>query len=101
MLSIEAPIHLYEFRSLNELAFNWTMTYRLDSDFPIPYAWIDRVQPLPGPVGSARHVIFQKHRFKKNLLFAYFLLIINCTRTLQNSLHADCRSSSADSGGGR
>ena len=63
MLSIEAPIHLYEFRSLNELAFNWTMTYRLDSDFPIPYAWIDRVQPLPGPVGSARHAIFQKHLF--------------------------------------
>ena len=43
MLSIEAPLHLYEYRSLNEVGFNWTMTYRLDSDFPIPYAWIERV----------------------------------------------------------
>ncbi len=44
MLSIEAPLHLYEYRSLNEVGFNWTMTYRLDSDFPIPYAWIERVR---------------------------------------------------------
>ncbi len=23
--------------------FNWTMTFRLDSDFPIPYGWIDAI----------------------------------------------------------
>ena len=49
MLSIEAPIHLAEYRHLDQLMFNWTMTYRLDSDFPIPYAWIDQVMPLPAP----------------------------------------------------
>lgn len=53
MLSIDAPIKLYEYRHLQRLAFNWTMTYRLDSDFPVPYAWIDRVLPLPAPEGSA------------------------------------------------
>ena len=26
--------------------------YRLDSDFPIPYAWVDRTLPLPAPQGS-------------------------------------------------
>ena len=52
MLSIDAPIKLYEYRHLEKLAFNWTMTYRLDSDFPVPYAWIDRVLPLPAPPGS-------------------------------------------------
>ena len=52
MLSIDAPIKLYEYRHLEKLAFNWTMTYRLDSDFPVPYAWIDRVLPLPAPQGS-------------------------------------------------
>ncbi len=54
MLSVEAPLHLYEYRSLNELSFNWSMTYRLDSDFPIPYAWIDQTAPLPGPKGSSK-----------------------------------------------
>jgi hypothetical protein len=39
---------------LDRLAFNWTMTYRMDSDFPIPYAWIDRTMPLPAPVGSTQ-----------------------------------------------
>ena len=39
MLSIDAPIKLYEYRHLQKLPFNWTMTYRMDSDFPIPYAW--------------------------------------------------------------
>ncbi|XP_059087672.1 alpha-(1,3)-fucosyltransferase C-like [Tigriopus californicus] len=52
MLSIEAPIYLFEYRDLNRLHFNWTMTYRIDSDFPIPYAWIDNVKPLPAPLGS-------------------------------------------------
>jgi hypothetical protein len=52
MLSIDAPLKLYEYRHLEKLAFNWTMTYRLDSNFPIPYAWIDRVLPLPAPEGS-------------------------------------------------
>ena len=52
MLSIDAPTKLYEYRHLEKLAFNWTMTYRLDSDFPVPYAWIDRVLPLPAPQGS-------------------------------------------------
>ena len=28
------------------------MTYRMDSDFPIPYAWVDRILPLPAPEGS-------------------------------------------------
>ena len=28
------------------------MTYRMDSDFPIPYAWVDRILPLPAPQGS-------------------------------------------------
>ena len=28
MLSIDAPIKLYEYRHLQKLAFNWTMTYR-------------------------------------------------------------------------
>jgi hypothetical protein len=54
MLSIEAPIYLYEYRDLSSLHFNWTMTYRLDSDFPIPYAWIEQTMPLPAPIGSAR-----------------------------------------------
>ena len=52
MLSIEAPLYLYEYRNLESLRFNWTMTYRLDSDFPIPYAWIEQTMPLPAPVGS-------------------------------------------------
>lgn len=52
MLSIDAPIKLYEYKHLEKLRFNWTMTYRLDSDFPIPYAWIDRTLPLPAPHGS-------------------------------------------------
>ena len=43
MLSIEAPLYLYEYRHLDRLAFNWTMTYRMDSDFPVPYAWIEQV----------------------------------------------------------
>ena len=28
MLSIDAPIKLYEYKHLEQLAFNWTMTYR-------------------------------------------------------------------------
>lgn len=43
MLAQEPPIYLYEYRDLSKLAFNWTMTYRLDSDLPLPYAWIDKV----------------------------------------------------------
>ena len=55
MLSMEAPIYLKEYRDLSSLPFNWTMTYRRDSDFPIPYAWIEPTGvPLPGPPGSAR-----------------------------------------------
>ena len=53
MLSIEPPIYLFEYRHLERLHFNWTMTYRLDSDFPIPYAWIDRVSALPAPLDSS------------------------------------------------
>jgi hypothetical protein len=30
--------------------FNWTMTYRLDSDFPRPYGWIE---PLDAQVPEA------------------------------------------------
>ena len=30
----------------------YTFTYRMDSDFPIPYAWVDRILPLPAPEGS-------------------------------------------------
>ena len=52
MLSIDAPVRLYEYRRLERLAFNWTMTYRQDSTFPIPYATIQRVLPLPAPPGS-------------------------------------------------
>ena len=29
-----------------------TFFFRLDSDFPIPYAWVDRTLPLPAPQGS-------------------------------------------------
>ena len=54
MLSMEAPIYLKEYRDLSSLHFNWTITYRRDSDFPIPYAWIDQTLPLPGPPGSSR-----------------------------------------------
>ncbi|XP_040582158.1 alpha-(1,3)-fucosyltransferase C isoform X2 [Lepeophtheirus salmonis] len=50
MLAIEAPIYLSEYRQLENLQFNWTMTYRLDSDFPIPYAWMDRIKPLPSEI---------------------------------------------------
>ncbi len=57
MLSIDAPIKLYEYRHLERLAFNWTMTYRLDSDFPVPYAWIDRVLPLPASSGLLQRFI--------------------------------------------
>ena len=52
MLSIDAPVRLYEYRRLERLAFNWTMTYRTDSTFSIPYAVVDRILPLPAPVGS-------------------------------------------------
>lgn len=52
MLSIDAPVRLYEYRRLERLSFNWTMTYRSDSTFPIPYAQIERGMPLPAPVGS-------------------------------------------------
>ena len=52
MLSIDAPVRLYEYRRLERLSFNWTMTYRSDSTFPIPYADIVRVMPLPAPIGS-------------------------------------------------
>ena len=54
MLSIDAPVRLYEYRRLERLSFNWTMTYRSDSTFPIPYARIERVMPLPAPIGSAQ-----------------------------------------------
>ena len=64
MLSTEAPIYLYEYRDLSSLHFNWTMTYRMDSDFPIPYAWIEQTLPLPGPPGSSRlqrYIILNLH----------------------------------------
>ena len=54
MLSIDAPVRLYEYRRLERLFFNWTMTYRSDSTFPIPYARIERVMPLPAPIGSSQ-----------------------------------------------
>jgi len=63
MLSIDPPIQLYEYRHLDRLSFNWTMTYRLDSDFPIPYAWIDKIMPLPAPIGS-----LQLTRFSINIM---------------------------------
>ena len=36
---------------VKEVVF-FILIYRLDSDFPIPYAWIDRTLPLPAPHGS-------------------------------------------------
>ena len=36
----EAPAHLnYDQETLQSMAgfFNWSMSYRLDSDFPVPY----------------------------------------------------------------
>ena len=54
MLSIDAPVRLYEYRRLERLSFNWTMTYRSDSTFPIPYARIERAMPLPAPIGSSQ-----------------------------------------------
>ena len=54
MLSIDAPVRLYEYRRLERLSFNWTMTYRSDSTFPIPYAHIERTMPLPAPIGSTQ-----------------------------------------------
>ncbi|CAB4060076.1 FUT-1 [Lepeophtheirus salmonis] len=42
MLAIEAPIYLSEYRQLENL--------QLDSDFPIPYAWMDRIKPLPSEI---------------------------------------------------
>lgn len=53
MLNIESPYTLSEYRNLELLPFNWTMTYRLDSDFPVPYAWIQQTIPLPAPIGSS------------------------------------------------
>lgn len=52
MLSIDAPVKLYEYRRLERYSFNWTMTYRQDSTFHIPYATVERVLPLPAPEGS-------------------------------------------------
>ena len=54
MLSIDPPVKLYEYRRLERLAFNWTMTYRQDSTFPVPYSTVERVLPLPAPVRSSQ-----------------------------------------------
>ena len=54
MLSIDPPVKLYEYRRLERLGFNWTMTYRLDSTFPMPYSTVERVLPLPAEPGSAQ-----------------------------------------------
>ena len=37
---------------VKEVLVFFILIYRLDSDFPIPYAWIDRTLPLPAPHGS-------------------------------------------------
>ena len=47
MLSMEAPIYLKEYRDLSSLRFNWTMTYRRDSDFYRPYGRIVKVRDHP------------------------------------------------------
>ena len=45
--SFESPVHtFYDLTDLKDLNnfFNWSMTYRLDSDFPVPYGEIQLVQ---------------------------------------------------------
>ena len=54
MLSIDPPVKLYEYRRLERLNFNWTMTYRMDSTFPVPYSTVERVLPLPAEPGTSQ-----------------------------------------------
>lgn len=45
----EAPAHLiYDRETLESMAgfFNWSMSYRLDSDFPVPYGRAQQVLVL-------------------------------------------------------
>ena len=51
MLSIDAPVRLYEYRRLERLSFNWTMTYKKNSDFYIPYGRVRQKKQHP-PLGS-------------------------------------------------
>ncbi|XP_076058074.1 alpha-(1,3)-fucosyltransferase C-like isoform X2 [Oratosquilla oratoria] len=45
---VESPVHLFaDLKPYNNL-FNWTMTYRLDSDVPLPYGRVNHLRvPLP------------------------------------------------------
>ena len=45
--SIESPAHRFVNTDLMEDFFNWTLTYRLDSDFPRPYGWIEPISTVP------------------------------------------------------
>ena len=48
--SFESPVHtFYDLTDLKHLRgiFNWSMSYRLDSDFPVPYGSIQQVTLLP------------------------------------------------------
>ena len=58
--SFESPVHrFYDQTDLKDLDnfFNWSMTYRLDSDFPVPYGDIQQVEYLPFR-GRAMRIIY-------------------------------------------
>ena len=71
MFLVESPLNdLMEHKDFNNF-FNWTVTYRWDSDFPLPYARIypahhpdqgdawtnDNLPNLSYPIGNGNFVI--------------------------------------------
>ena len=59
--TVQSPVHrFYDKTDLKDLDnfFNWSMTYRLDSDFPVPYGDIQQVEYLPYRRRAMRIIYF-------------------------------------------
>ncbi|XP_064093669.1 alpha-(1,3)-fucosyltransferase C-like isoform X2 [Macrobrachium nipponense] len=68
--SLESPPHMFiDLRDFDNV-FNWTFTYRLDSDFPNPYSTVYR-RRIPKPLPVSKNYAFGKKR-----LAAWF--VSNC-----------------------
>ncbi|XP_066953135.1 alpha-(1,3)-fucosyltransferase C-like [Macrobrachium rosenbergii] len=67
---LESPMHVYTNLKRFENVFNWTFTYRLDSDFPSPFGRVYRsreLRPLP---------VDKNYAFGKTKFAAWF--VSNC-----------------------
>ncbi|XP_068213041.1 uncharacterized protein [Palaemon carinicauda] len=68
--TMESPLHVFTDLSVFQNIFNWTFTYRLDSDFPNPYDVVYRSR-VPKPVNISKNYALGKKR-----LAAWF--VSNC-----------------------